>query len=250
VVVGFYDCRCMVTGLVLTGETTLVPLRREGDTYRPMALGLSGSYDRYGAVDCIEEDANARLVFDYILDRWRDGRFVVDTEWLHVDDRPPVDIDELVWLVERNCLSFDGDPPVATLDGRLVTFAMIAQPVWDALAAAGTGSPASLEEQFDRLFADSPPAGEIYRRHLPEVAEQVRQLAAVHDFIAVRGQVWKPTAEPDQPYPTDMGAQYYHPEMRTFLAVARKDLADVAVLRPVFDGYAAKVAEYEAEATG
>ena len=41
-VMGFYDCRCMLTGLALDGDATLVMLRRAGDAYRPIALGIAG----------------------------------------------------------------------------------------------------------------------------------------------------------------------------------------------------------------
>jgi hypothetical protein len=72
---GFYDCRCMVTGLTLEGDATLVVLRQAGDAYQPITLGIAGSYDRYGSIDGVEEDVNTGLVFSYFLDRRRDGRF-------------------------------------------------------------------------------------------------------------------------------------------------------------------------------
>jgi len=56
-VVGFYDRRCMLTGLSLHGiDATLVPLLRLPDGYRPVALGIAGTYDRYAAFDGYARD--------------------------------------------------------------------------------------------------------------------------------------------------------------------------------------------------
>src|SRR4051794_22109502 len=49
---GFYDCRCAVTGVGLKGaDAVLVLLQEDAGRYRPMALGMAGHYNRAGAVD-------------------------------------------------------------------------------------------------------------------------------------------------------------------------------------------------------
>ena len=237
---GFYDCRCMVTGVSLHGiDASVVVLRRAGDAYQPITLGIAGTYDRYGSIDGITEDTNTDLVLTYFRDRLRDGRFVVDTDYLKIEAESPfTDIEELLWCFERNSLCF-GDAawapdPVATLDGAQVFFALIAQPVWDALAATVIPTQRSAHVWFERLFGESPTAGEIYRGRLAEVSEPVRQLYVISEFLATRGLVWAPPAEPSQRYPTEYGAQY---ELGEFLDEARRDYGEVAAVCAALDEY-------------
>ena len=57
---GFYDTRCMLTGVSLHAiRATVVLVQRPGAAYRPIALGISGQYDRLGSIDGIEEDGPA-----------------------------------------------------------------------------------------------------------------------------------------------------------------------------------------------
>lgn len=98
---GMYDLRCMVTGLPLRANdpATAVLLTREGDGYRPAALGLQGVYNCYGTIDAVCEDANAGLVWAYATARLADGRLVVGAgESLEATDT----IDDLLEVVERN----------------------------------------------------------------------------------------------------------------------------------------------------
>jgi len=225
---GFYDCLCMITGVSLHGvDATAVVLRREDDTYRPITLGIAGTYDRYGSIDGIAEDTHTDLVLSYFRDRLRDGRFVVDTEYLKIEpDEPFTDIEELLWCFERNNLCFDDFPGtpdhLAALDGAAVVSALIAQPVWDALAA--TATPAG----------GSAPAGDVYGDRWAEVSELARQFSAVNEFVVANGLVWAPPAEPSQRYPTGYGGQY---EMGEFLDEARRDYRDVPVVRAALDEY-------------
>jgi hypothetical protein len=239
---GFYDCRCMVTGLSLHGiDATLVPLLRESAGYRPITLGIAGTYDRYGAIDGIVEDTNTELVLAHFLVRLGDGGFVVDTETLRIGAEQPVsDIEDLVWCFERNGMSLAFAPdfePVATLDGIPVDFALIAQPVWDALAATVDPGRGSVDEWFKRAFGDVPTPGDIYRGRLAEVAEQVRQLYAVADFVAAHGLAWAPPNESAQRYPNGAGGQHHSGEVRLFFDEARRDYAGVPVVRAALDEY-------------
>jgi hypothetical protein len=90
---GFYDTRCMVTGLALMANdpTTAVLLRASEDGYRPVSLGLQGMYNCYGTIDAVEEDANSGLVGSYFFDQLRDGRLVVGAQ---EQLEPTDDIDE------------------------------------------------------------------------------------------------------------------------------------------------------------
>lgn len=240
---GFYDTRCMVTGLNLrVMDTTLVLLSAGPDGYRPISLGLHGTENGYGVVDGVERDANADAVLGYFRERIRDGRArLADGARRVVADQPdtyPANIDTLLFFAERNNLvEFGQDDPALTLDGRLVRFAMIATVVWDALVAAAVARPEPVEERFAALFAGAPVADEIYRGRLAGVAGEVRAMDAVAGFLAARGQAWAPPSEPAQPYPTDVGMLYGRTE---FLAEARRDHADDPVLGAALDAYEAQ----------
>lgn len=240
---GFYDCRCMITGVSLHAiGATAVVLGKAGDAYQPLTLGISGSYDRQGSIDMIHEDTNTRLVLTYFRDRVRDGRAVLsDAEYL--DDPADFDVDGLLRNIEGNSMALaypeEQSPPAVTFDGDLLFFSLIAQPVWDALAAAAREG--SIDAWFSQTFGQSAVPREIYGPELGAVAEQVRQLAAVNDFVAEHGLGWAPPAEPTQRYPVDYGMQY---EVDEFLDEAKRDFAEVPALRSAFDEYERQVAPY------
>ena len=207
----------MITGVSLRGvDAALVLLRRSGGGYFPISLAFFGESDRSGAIDVDEEDTNARLVTAYFADRavLRDQN---GEPYGELDG-----IQGLVWCVERSSLWFlDNDLPLtAVLDGDPVFFALVARPVWDALAAGRE--------------AEDVVASEIYRGHEAELAQQFGQLAAVDAALPELGLRWAPGGEPDQRYPTDLGAQYGFGE---FLPEARKDYAGVPVINAALDEY-------------
>ena len=205
---GFYDTRCMVTGLIIEDGATLVLLQPSPDGYRPVSLGLPGSYNGLGCVDGVGTDPHSELIFRYFEQRRHDGRFRIESE--------PEDVDDLLWYFERNQLP--DVEPMATLDGHVIVFALIAQPVWDALATGGHG-------RYD--------PGEIYAGRLDEFAAQAAQLASIDRFVDAPGYGWAPPSEPAQRYPTDMGAVYGPEARQLFLDQARRDLGHVEALRPL-----------------
>lgn len=179
----------------------------------------------------------------HFLDRLRNGGFVIDTDHLNIEAQSPVtDIEDLLWCFERNCLCsvYDDEDPVATLDGALVTFALIAQPVWNALVAVAP-SQGSVSEWFQGLFGDSSVAGQIYRERLDDVSEHLRELFALSDFLATHGLTWAPPMEPSQRYPSfDYGMQHGSADMREFLVEAKRDYSDT-VLRAAIELYEVEV---------
>jgi len=188
-------------------------------------------------------DNHARAL-THFLDRRRNGGFVIDTDHLNIDAESPVtDIEDLLWCFERNglCLAYDCEDPVATLDGALVTFALIAQPVWNALAAVVAPSQESVSAWFEGLFGDASVAGQIYRERLADVSEHVRELYAVSDFMTMHGLTWAPPAEPSQRYPNfDYAVQHGSDDMREFLGEAKRDYSDT-VLRAAIELYEVEV---------
>ena len=89
---GFYDCRCMVSGVSLKGaDAALVLLQQAGEAYRPIALAIVGNYNRLGSIDGIEEDANTKLVLEYFLGKLRSGAFAVDVDYFQGLDCYPIE---------------------------------------------------------------------------------------------------------------------------------------------------------------
>src|SRR5215468_6514390 len=99
---GFYDERCMVTGISLKGAggAALVLLDRDGDAYRPIALAIKGAYNRLGSIDGIDEDENTELVLGYFREKLRSGELLIDPVEAGGDQIN--DIEHLLGLCERN----------------------------------------------------------------------------------------------------------------------------------------------------
>src|SRR5262252_9175675 len=91
--VGFYDCRCMVTGVSLKGsDAAAVLLQKAAGVYRPIALAMKGNYNRLGTIDHISEDANTRLVLKFFLAKLG-GAFVIDEPCWTSDNLPITDVE-------------------------------------------------------------------------------------------------------------------------------------------------------------
>jgi hypothetical protein len=236
----------MITGLSLRAlEATAVVLRRTENGYRPVTLGIAGTYDRLGKIDGIWENTNTELVLSYFRRLaggprlyLHDSSSRADLPWndpANIHEQL-TDIEQLLNYFERNGLHILGyHEPAASLDGDLLVLALIAQPVWDALAAAVPADPAALTDRFGSVFGDEPAADEIYRARLAQVADEVRQAYGVTRFLTDRGLHWLPWAEPSPRYGEMGGGQYNLNEELTFLETARADYADIPALQPVFD---------------
>ncbi|MFE7801887.1 hypothetical protein [Nocardia sp. NPDC057440] len=235
---GFYDCRCMVTGIGLDGiGATAVLIRRNGDVYQPISLGIAGNYDRSGAVDGVTEDLGTDVLLRYFLDRLSDGRLVLDLGATEFDrESPPADIDELLWCFERNCLDIDDEPAAAAIfDGSPILLALIAQPIWDGVTAA------AIADRFENAFPDSPTAWDIYRDHPSELSVPAGQLRAINDLLAARGMAWASPAHNAQRYPTDYGGQHDSEDLRRFLDEARRDYHDLPIVLSAIESYEKKI---------
>ncbi|WP_328403826.1 hypothetical protein [Nocardia sp. NBC_00403] len=235
---GFYDCRCMVTGIGLDGiGATAVLIRRNGDVYQPISLGIAGNYDRSGAVDGVIEDLGTDVLLRYFLDRLNDGRLVLDADATEFDrESPPTEIDELLWCFERNCLDIDDEPVAAAIfDGSPILLALVAQPIWDAVTAAATA------DRFENAFPDSPTALEIYRDHPSELSVPAGKLRAINDLLAARALVWASPAHTAQRYPTDYGGQHDSEDLRRFLDEARRDYHELPIVLSAIDSYEKKI---------
>jgi hypothetical protein len=238
--VGFYDTTCMLTGVNLSSVgTTAVLLHMVGTVYQPITLGISGSYDGHGCIDEIRQDRNTELICKFFTQAHRSGRFDAHGQ-THTDDAdwfdPAIEIDSLLYLVERTTTCADifvGGPwPASTvLDGHPVVFALIAQPVWDELTAHPPTRRAP-ESLLQYAFGDGAGiAEEIYAGHFDQVAEQVRQLAVISDFVNA------PPGEPHQRHNMGVAGHYGERENRRFLEAARRDYRADPAIQAALDAY-------------
>lgn len=249
---GFYDTTCMITGVNLgtSHDAAAVLLHRiSPGQYSPISLGIHGTYDGYGSLDGVAEDLNATLLTRFFSAAYRAGRFQAH-DFTHDGDPawfdPDIDIDSLLYLVERTTTCWDQFsehaaypdpyPPGTVLDGDPVVFAMIAQPVWDAIAAQHRSPRMSLMASAFGPGADV--AAAIYGKHLDQLIEPIRQFAAVSDFIATRVPLrWAPPNEPVQRYAHGSGHQFSYEASRRFVEDARRDYRGDPAIQTALDTY-------------
>jgi hypothetical protein len=230
---GFYDCRCMVTGVSLKGAgAALVLLHQSSDQYVPMALAVKGNYNRLGSIDGIDEDANTQSVLRFFQESLRSGAFTVDEEYLRGHGCFPIQtIEDLLQGFERNMNDGEG---IAALNGQSVVFALIARPVWDTIAAAAPTPVDPALTSFKRLFKASPVGLEIYAESVGAVSKHISELAAVDSSLTRRGLSWRPSEATGQDYPE---------EMRQYLDEAREIFSDLPTILSALRRYEQEIGD-------
>jgi len=217
--------------------------------YSPISLGIHGTYDGFGSVDGVPLDLNTTLLTRFFSEAYRAGRFQAEDQTRSDNPKwfdPDIDIESLLYLVERTVSCSDlydhqmPWPPSTVLDGDPVVFAMIAQPVWDAIAAQDHSPRMSLTTSAVGPGADV--AADIYGEHLDQLVEPLRQFAAVSDFIATRPLLrWAPPNEPLQRFPHGSGHQFSTEDIRRFIDEARREYRGVTAIQTALDDYVRNV---------
>jgi hypothetical protein len=220
---GMFDARCMITGVSLKGSgAALVLLQQQKKVYHPIALAITGKYDRAGSIDMIREDDNTALVLRYFQNQLAAKAFVVDEEYLRICEAFPIETTEqLLHGFERTMHDHD---TAAVLNGQPVVFALIATTVWNALARDTKKQATDDSALFRELFKAQPVAAQIYDGRLEDVSQHIRKLAAVSAFLTERTMKWKPAKNVNQ---------HYSEEMKRYLRSARTKFKASAV---VLDG--------------
>lgn len=245
---GFYDANCAITSICLgAGEAVLVPLRRVGpERYRPIGLPMTGEYDRLGAIDLAEPPTPSMDLFAAYLAGLDEHRLRLR------DDSAPMEptVVGVVASLERNTTVWLGDlreqgwESMMSLDGDPLVFALISRHVWEGIVADAAPDGAA-GELLTEIAGEDPVLGDIYGRHVDQVAREVRELAAVDRFLAGRGLPWRTHVEGD----VDFGAQQSLEDFQWWLRWAYEHHGADPVLRVGLDAHAADVAawlrEYE-----
>ena len=229
---GFYDYRCMLTGVSLQGEhAVLVPLFEDGGALAPVAFGIKGSYNRLGAIDNILEDANTAAILKFFLGKLATREFVVDEDYLRGHSAFPIThIEQLLAGFERNVTEY---PRAARLNDNPVLYGLISQSVWQAIAEAALPFPSNRNVHQD-LFAGSPIAAAIYGGRIGDLTTHAKELAAVMALMSSRDIAWSAPQEHDQ---------WYVREMIQFLSEARAAFGDCPAVLEGLRAYERAVAE-------
>jgi hypothetical protein len=216
----------MVTGVSLLGaDAALVLLQQRAAVYNPIALAITGNYNRLGSIDGIDEDANTILVLNYFLEKLGCGEFVIDQDYFAPERYPIKNLEQLLWGFERNMNDYEN---AAVLNGQRIVFALIYRGVWSAIAQSTPPTHESPTTQFRRLFEGVPIAEEIYQGNLAKVSRHLGELSAVSNFLASCGLAWKPAEEV---------GQHFTEEMRQFLEEARQGYRDSPSVLQALDDY-------------
>ena len=196
---GLYDCRCMITGVSLKGaRAVLVLLQEHAGAHLPVALGVTGSYNRLGSLDMIDEDANAAAIYRFFRGELLNGNLVVDAPYLEEHDFYPFEtLEQLVGAFERN---INDHPKAALLNGQAPVFALISEQIWRAIAAAAKPHRHSLEE----FLQTSPLAAQIYNERAEGLSKPAAEMLGVQDFMRFRNLTWERANDPEQHYNEDM----------------------------------------------
>lgn len=231
---GFYDARCMITGVSLKGsEAALVLLQPQEDRFQPISLAITGQYDRLGSIDTIDEDDNTEIILQYFLDQLDANTFVVDAEYLRGHEAYPIETTEqLLRGFERN---MNDHSKAAVLHGKPVVYALIAATIWDAIAKAAKPPRRDDRAAIDELFGGVRVANEIYNTFLAnDLSSHIRAFAGVSAFLTGRGMPWLP--------PDDF-IQHYSDEMLQLLEQARATFRDSPAVLKGLQAYRREIAD-------
>ncbi len=195
---GFWDVRCMATGLSLHFADTncatflLVGSADSGGSvydsdYQPLALPLRGTYNRLGSIDLTDESLgtkNAKHLREFFAATIRDGRLTSDFHDLERGD--PL---ETVLLIAERTTSEGGSHGL--LDGHALTLGFVCEAAFETVAS----SQAAIEHEpaYEPLFMEIYPS----RQKFGKAAEQFERFA---NFMDHQELAW---------YPDFDGCQHY-----------------------------------------
>jgi len=222
----------MVTGVSLKGsQTALVLLQPQKKAHQPIALAITGQYDRLGSIDMIDEGENTAIILRYFLNQLTTKAFVVNEGYLQISEAFPIEtIEQLLRGFERNINDGGG---IAVLNGQPVVYALIAATVWNAIARAG--KPAKDDRAtFQKLFKDVPVTKAMYDERLEDVSQELHEFAAVSALLTERNIKWKPPKNFEQ---------HYDDDMRKYLRSARTKFRDSEVVLKGLKAYEDEVSD-------
>lgn len=234
---GFYDNRCSLTGVSLwCNQAVLILVEPDGNSFRPVTLGVKGSCNRFGSIDFFEDDANVSAICAYFRAKLTSKELSIhDDYYLPKGDSTAKDVEQFFQAFERNTSEGDSNG----LPDRPLTPALISQNIWDGVVARNnvSGTP---EEHFARIFAAGDIPRAIYGTNLSKLQEILSEQAAVCDFMVRHKVTWQPS---------EIYGQGDAHEVRKFLRDAQEKFRASPAMLEILATYAAfmeaKMAEFK-----
>jgi hypothetical protein len=198
----FYDARCGLTGLSTKGHRVrliLLTRDRDGGEHAPVALPITGIYNRLGGIDRVELDYNACFVHAELSAMLVRGELALHGVALwERQHRRALGVDDLIAVLERGTTPGAG---TVMLDGRPLVYTFVIDRVYRAVVD-GAGPPPAADARLDALvqtaFRGRGPAAAIYAR-LAIASDDVQRAARrdLLDFIRFRAwfeprAAWRP----------------------------------------------------------
>jgi hypothetical protein len=228
---GFYDVRCGVSGLsTRAARVRLILLRQEPAGLVPVALPVTGTYDRLGCIDNIQPSWNADLLLLGLQSLIHDGAITIHWETFSYRPQPLKTLEQVLSPIERGCTM---DMTTVTCEGRPLRFMLVIERVYDAVVATVTGNRTArwagvqdaalrtlpLGDLLERAFQGVAPAPALYELlGAATAAEETRARADLMRFIQFRTFL-------DQRHRWSYGAnpgQHYDDDERAFVAEAKE----------------------------
>jgi hypothetical protein len=222
---GFYDYRCMLSGVSLKGaRATVVLLIDDAGKRHPIGLPVHGSYNRSGTIDGVRPDAASDALLAFFLG---DG-LTLDEAYLDGFGLLPFrTIEDAFSAVERTAADHRG---AVRWEGHTVSYALMSRAVLSALAADPEAH--SPDPTLERVL--DPRAHLIYPQPRARFERATRELDAVLRFMRRQRIVWQAPRSPEQHGPK---------EMRSALRSARTKARDDAAYQAGLDAYETESAD-------
>lgn len=128
---GFYDMRCGVSGLsTRAAKVRLILLREEPAGLVPVALPVTGTYDRLGSIDNIQPTWNTDLLLFGLQALIRDGKITIHWDAFSKRTAPLGTLEQVLSPIERGCTM---DITTVTCEGRPLRFTLVIDRIYDAV---------------------------------------------------------------------------------------------------------------------
>jgi hypothetical protein len=221
---GFFDNRCMISGLSLkSSETVLILLEKNGEDYSVISLPVTGQYNRVGAIDGIEENENTQSIEAFFAKKFNDEELELDKD--EIPSREDITIEQLINGIERG-VTMEYDSVV--YKGKRIEFALIDKTIWDKIIAVGFSCKLNIEEHTVWK--------EIYPVKFSGYDELLNQLNNIQAFLELQNIKW---------YPPRDQSQHYEEEVTEYLEEARTKFSSEFFMLEAISEYESKLSEEE-----
>lgn len=217
---GFFDQRCMISGLsLMPAETVLIFLEKKDNNFLPLSLPLFGNYNRFGAIDSIQEAQHITHLFSFFKqhDEVEEDMFV---DWNEAGLECFESINDVMLAVERGVTQ---EYDTVKIKDRPISFCLISKLLWEEIVKE--------ENKISEInFSDF--HAEAYRNQPSDYALLLCEMQQIQCFLNLHQLTWHP--------PND-GSQHYEEDVRKFAEEARTKFSGNETIRKAINGYLASL---------